>query len=220
MTIRLRASVQSLVFVVMQAATLFGSAGRTDIVEFWVYVAILAAVSALSLTLLDPDLMQERMRPGGRRVGLRFLPVIIVMFVHWTVAGLDRGRLHLSDTVPPGLEAVALALFALAWIVFVWAMYVNRFFSSIPRIQSERGHAVITTGPYRFVRHPGYTAALLAAVTSGLALGSWISTFIAPIALVGLVWRTMVEDRMLQSDLPGYADYAARVRYRLVPGIW
>ncbi len=142
------------------------------------------------------------------------------MFVHWTVAGLDRGRLHLSDTVPPGLEAVALALFALAWIVFVWAMYVNRFFSSIPRIQSERGHAVITTGPYRFVRHPGYTAALLAAVTSGLALGSWISTFIAPIALVGLVWRTMVEDRMLQSDLPGYADYAARVRYRLVPGIW
>ncbi len=220
MTIRLRASVQSLVFVVMQAATLFGAAGRIDIVEFWVYVAILAAVSALSLTLLDPDLMQERMRPGGRRVGLRFLPVIIVMFVHWTVAGLDRGRLHLSDTVLPGLEAVALALFALAWIVFVWAMYVNRFFSSIPRIQSERGHAVITTGPYRFVRHPGYTAALLAAVTSGLALGSWISTFIAPIALVGLVWRTMVEDRMLQSDLPGYADYAARVRYRLVPGIW
>jgi len=220
MTIRLRASVQSLVFVVIQAATLFGAAGRIDIVGFWVYVAILAAVSALSLTLLDPDLMQERMRPGGRRVGLRFLPIIVVMFVHWTVAGLDRGRLHLSDTVPPGLEAVALTLFALAWIVFVWAMYVNRFFSSIPRIQSERGHAVITTGPYRFVRHPGYTAALLAAVTSGIALGSWISTFIAPIALIGLVWRTMVEDRMLQSDLPGYADYAARVRYRLVPGIW
>src|SRR6266568_7945711 len=98
MTIRLRASVQSLVFVVMQAATLFGSAGRIDIVEFWVYVAILAAVSALSLTLLDPDLIQERMRPGGRRVGLRFLPVIIVMFVHWTVAGLDRSSSSCSCT--------------------------------------------------------------------------------------------------------------------------
>jgi protein-S-isoprenylcysteine O-methyltransferase Ste14 len=220
MTVRLQASVQSLVFVVVQAATLFGAAGRIDIVAFWVYVVILAAVSALSLTVLDPDLMQERMRPGGRRVGLRFLPVVIVIFLHWVVAGLDPGRLHLSDTVPPGLEAVALALVALAWIVFVWAMYVNRFFSSIPRIQSERGHSVITTGPYRFVRHPGYAAALLAAVTSGIALGSWISTFIAPIALVGLVWRTMVEERMLQSDLPGYADYAARVRYRLVPGIW
>ena len=83
-----------------------------------------------------------------------------------------------------------------------------------------RGHVVITTGPYGFVRHPGYTVALVAAVTSGIALGSWISTFIAPVALVLLVWRTIVEDRMLQRDLPGYAEYAARVRYRLVPRIW
>jgi protein-S-isoprenylcysteine O-methyltransferase Ste14 len=220
MTIRLQASVQSLVFVIMLAATLFGTAGRFDIIEFWVYIAIVAAVSALSLTILDTDLMQERMRPGGRHVGWHFLPLIIVMFLHWAVAGLDRGHFHLSDTVSTGLESVALMLFALAWIMFVWAMYVNRFFSSIPRIQSERGHTVISTGPYRFVRHPGYTAGLLAAATSGIALGSWISTFIAPIALALLVWRTMVEDRMLQRDLPGYADYAARVRYRLVPGVW
>src|SRR5262249_15072173 len=89
-----------------------------------------------------------------------------------------------------------------------------------PANPAERGHVVITTRPYRFVRHPGYTAALVAAVTSGIALGSWISTFIAPVALVLLVWRTTVEDRMLQRDLPGYAEYAARVRYRLVPGIW
>lgn len=220
MTIRLQASVQSLVFVIMLAATLFGTAGRFDIIEFWVYTAIVAAVSALSLTILGTDLMQERMRPGGRRVGRHFLPLIIIVFLHWAVAGLDRGHLHLSDEVKPILEVIALVLFALAWIVFVWAMYVNRFFSSIPRIQSERGHTVISTGPYRFVRHPGYTAALLAAVTSGIALGSWISTFIAPIALALLVWRTMVEDRLLRRDLPGYADYAVRVRYRLVPGVW
>jgi protein-S-isoprenylcysteine O-methyltransferase Ste14 len=100
----------------------------------------------------------------------------------------------------------ALVLFALAWIALVCTMYVNRFFSSIPRIQSERGHTVISTGPYRYVRHPGYTAALLGAVTSGIGLGSWISTFIAPIALALLVRRTIVEDRMLQRDLPGYAD--------------
>src|SRR5262245_12313473 len=220
MTTRLKASVQSLVFAIMLAATLFGTAGRFDIIEFWVYIAIVAAVSALSLTILDADLMQERMRPGGRRVGLHFLPLTIVIFLHWAVAGFDRGHLHLSDKVPSSLEVVALVLFALAWIVLVWAMYVNRFFSSIPRIQSERGHTVISTGPYRFVRHPGYTAALLAAVTSGIGLGSWISTFIAPVALALLVWRTMIEDRMLQRDLPSYADYAARVRYRLVPGIW
>jgi protein-S-isoprenylcysteine O-methyltransferase Ste14 len=206
-TIRLKASVQSLVFVIMLAATLFGSAGRFDIIEFWVYIAIVVAVSVLSLIILDPDLIQERMQPGGRRVGLHFLPLVILMFLHWAVAGLDRGHLHLSGTVPPSLKVVALVLFALAWIALVWAMYVNRFFSSIPRIQSERGHTVISTGPYRSVRHPGYTAGLLAAVTSGIALGSWVSTFIAPIALVLLVWRTIVEDRMLQRDLPGYADY-------------
>jgi protein-S-isoprenylcysteine O-methyltransferase Ste14 len=142
------------------------------------------------------------------------------MFLHWAVAGLDHGHFHLSDAVPPSLEVVALVLFALAWIALVWAMYVNRFFSSIQRIQSERGHTVVSTGPYRYVRHPGYTAGLLAALSSGIALGSWISTFIAPIALALLVWRTIVEDRMLQRDLPGYADYATRVRYRLVPGVW
>src|SRR5262249_36270996 len=170
-------------------------------VEFWVYLAIVAAVSALSLAILDTDLMQERMRPGGRRVGWHFLPLIVLIFVHPAVAGLDRGHLHLSDEVKPGLEAAALVLFASALIVLVWAMYVNRFFSSIPRIQSERGHTVISTGPYRFVRHPGYMAGLLAATTSGIALGSWISTFIVPIAFALLVWRTIFEDRMLQREL-------------------
>jgi protein-S-isoprenylcysteine O-methyltransferase Ste14 len=214
MTIRLQASVRSLAFIILLAVTLFGTTSRFDIVEFWVYIGIVAAVSTLSLTMLDPDLMQERMRPGGRRVGWHFLPLIVLIFVHWAVAGLNRGHLHFSDAVPAGLEVVALVLFAVAWIVLVWAMCVNRFFSSIPRIQTERGHTRISTGPYQFVRHPGYTAGLLAAVTSGIALGSWISTFIAPIALALLVWRTIVEDRMLRRGLPGYADYAARIRYR------
>src|SRR5262249_45118062 len=147
MTIRLKASLQSLLFVIMLAVTLFGTAGRFHIIQFFVYIALLAAVSARTLAILNTVLMQERMRPGGRRIGLHFLPLIIVIFLHWAVAGFDRGHLHLSDKVPPSLEVVALVLFALAWIVLVWAMYVNRFFSSIPRIQSERGHTRITTGP-------------------------------------------------------------------------
>src|SRR5262245_64013650 len=116
MTIRLQASVQKLAFVIMLAVTLFGTADRFDIIEFWVYLAIVAAVSALSLAILDTDLMQERMRPGGRRVGWHFLPLIVLIFVHPAVAGLDRGHLHLSDEVKPGLEAAALVLFASAWI--------------------------------------------------------------------------------------------------------
>jgi protein-S-isoprenylcysteine O-methyltransferase Ste14 len=85
------------------------------------------------------------------------------MSLHWAVAGVDRGRLQASDTVPAALEVVALVLFALAWLGIFWAMQVNRFFSSIPRIQAERGHAVVTRGPYAYVRHPGYTFAILAA---------------------------------------------------------
>ena len=79
---------------------------------------------------------------------------------------------------------------------------------------------MISDGPYRVIRHPGYAAALVAAVTSGVALGSWISTFIAPVSLVLIVRRILIEDRMLQRDLPGYMNYAERVRYRLIPYIW
>lgn len=215
-----QAATQTAIFLALLALTLFAPAGRLDIVEFWIYLAVMVAVSGLSFAVLDPDLMRERMRPGGQRVSLRFLPFILLMLAHWAIAGLDRGRLHVSDSVPAGLQAAALVAFALAWLGFVWAMRVNRFFSSIPRIQSERGHIVISSGPYRFVRHPGYTTALLAAIASGVALGSWLSTFIVPVAIVLLVRRTVVEDRLLMRDLPGYAAYAQRVRYRLVPGLW
>ena len=146
--------------------------------------------------------------------------MILLLFAHWAFAGLDCGRLHISDSVPFALQIVALLAFALAWLVFVWAMHVNRFFSSVARIQSDRGHMVISAGPYRFVRHPGYSAALIAAVTSGVALGSWLSTCIAPLGIAALLRRTVVEDRLLRRELPGYAEYAARVRYRLVPGVW
>jgi protein-S-isoprenylcysteine O-methyltransferase Ste14 len=214
------ATAQTLLFLILLALILFGSAGRVDFPEFWAYVAVMAAVSALALVVIDPDLMRERMRPGGQRVGPRFLPVILLLCAHWALAGLDRGRFHISDSVPVICRFAALVAFALAWLVVVWAMRINRFFSSVPRIQSERGHTVISSGPYRFVRHPGYMAALVAAVTSGVALGSWLSTCIAPLGIAALARRTIVEDRLLRRELPGYAEYAGRVRYRLVPGIW
>ena len=220
MTIALRYSIHTLSFTAAQATTLFGSAGRTDILEFWLYLAVSLSFLALSPMFLDPDLIRERVQPGGRSVGLRFLPLLIFVFLHWLLAGLDRGRLHLSDTVPSVLEAAALVLFVAAWILCVWAMHKNPFFSSTPRIQWERGHRVISDGPYSVVQHPGYAAALVAAVTSGVALGSWISTFIAPVSLVLIVRRILIEDRMLRRDLPGYVNYAERVRYRLIPYIW
>ncbi len=138
----------------------------------------------------------------------------------WAIAGLDRGRFHWSDTVTISLQFVALALFAAGWAVIVWAMHVNRFFSSVARIQHERGHYVVTSGPYRWLRHPGYSGAIVAALTSGVALGSWLSGAVGALGVPLVLWRTVAEDRLLRAELSGYEDYAQRVPYRLVPGLW
>jgi hypothetical protein len=98
-----------------------------------------------------------------------------VLFVHWIVAGLDRGRFHWSDSVPPWLQALALIAVAGGYALCFWAMAVNRFFSSVVRIQAERGQYVVTAGPYAYVRHPGYLAGILIMVASGPALGSWLA---------------------------------------------
>src|SRR5262249_2075446 len=100
MTVRTKALLQTLAFLVLLGIALFGAAGRLDVSEFWIYIAVLAAVSAVALTILDSDLMAERMRPGGQRVGWHFFPLIAFMFLHWVVAGLDRGRWHLGDALP------------------------------------------------------------------------------------------------------------------------
>jgi protein-S-isoprenylcysteine O-methyltransferase Ste14 len=100
-------------------------------------------------------------------------------------------------------------------------MLVNRFFSSVVRIQSDRGQHVIMTGPYAFIRHPGYFAGFVIILASGVALGSWVAATVLIIpSIPGLLYRAITEDRVLQAELPGYRDYAARVRWRVLPGIW
>jgi protein-S-isoprenylcysteine O-methyltransferase Ste14 len=215
-----QAVIASLVSLGMLVMVLFGCAGTFAIAGFWAYCAIMAAVFAASLVLVDPDLARERMRPGGRPPGVWLLVVTAGWIAHLAMAGFDRGRLHWTDDVPVAVQWAAMVAFALSNAAFVWAMHVNRFFSSVPRIQSERGHRVITDGPYRWVRHPGYTAGLVLLASSGLALGSWLATLIGALGIAFLLRRTVVEDRMLQAELPGYAAYAARVRYRLLPNVW
>jgi protein-S-isoprenylcysteine O-methyltransferase Ste14 len=103
----------------------------------------------------------------------------------------------------------------------LWAMVVNRFFSSVVRIQTDRGQHVIDTGPYAIIRHPGYLAGIVIMIASGIALGSWLAELLIVVcSLPFLIYRAITEDRVLQAELPGYRDYAARVRWRLVPGVW
>ncbi len=215
------AYVQSAVFFVLAAAALFASAGTLGIAVFWIYLAILAAIFVASFLWLDPDLARERMRPGGKKPPLALRLFSGVMVLHLVLAGLDRGRLHWSDTVPLWLQLLGLVALAGSYAFCIWAMRVNRFFSSVVRIQSDRGQHVVSSGPYAVIRHPGYLAGIVVVLASGIALGSWIAAaFLAITSLPFLFYRAITEDRTLQAELPGYRDYAQRVRWRFVPGIW
>jgi protein-S-isoprenylcysteine O-methyltransferase Ste14 len=215
------AYLRAIALLICATVALFASAGSFAITAFWIYLAILAAVFVAAFAMLDRGLLQERMRPGGRPtpLGLRLLNVVLL--AHWIIAGLDRGRLHWSDTVPPWLQALGLALVAMGYALVFWAMLVNRFFSSVVRIQSDRGQHVVSAGPYALVRHPGYSAGVLIVLASGIALGSWVAAaFLVAVVLPFLLYRVVNEDRVLQSRLEGYTAYTRRVPWRLVPGIW
>jgi protein-S-isoprenylcysteine O-methyltransferase Ste14 len=208
-------------FLVAAGVLLFGSAGTLAIPAFWIYLGILAVVFVASFMLLDPDLLHERMRPGGKPLPLGVMLATAVFSLHWVIAGLDRGRWHWTDTVPQWLAGAAFLAMAAAQLLALWAMRVNRFFSSIVRVQSDRGQYVVTAGPYAFIRHPGYAAGILLILASGLALGSWLAAaFVVATNLPFIAHRMGTEERVLAAQLPGYADYRRRVRWRLIPGVW
>lgn len=213
--------VQSIIFWILAAVPLFGGAGSLDYPTFWAYLVIFAGVLVGSFVWIDPDLARERLRPGGQKPPMALRLFSGVLILHWLVAGLDRGRFHWSDSVPDWLQILSLVLLASSYALSLWAMHVNRFFSSVVRIQSDRGQRVISTGPYAYVRHPGYLAGIVVMLTSGLALGSWLATavLLAP-SVPFLMYRVVTEDRVLHEELAGYGDYAARVRWRLLPGVW
>lgn len=138
---------------------------------------------------------------------------------HLVVAGLDAGRFHWSY-VSTVVQIMGLVGMLASFLTSVWAISTNRFFSPVVRIQEERGHHVITGGPYRLIRHPGYLASFGLFICSGLTLGSLWSLVPNIGCAVIMLRRVVIEDRFLHQHLDGYAAYASSTRYRLVPGIW
>jgi protein-S-isoprenylcysteine O-methyltransferase Ste14 len=208
-------------FLAAMGVLLFACAGRCDLPMFWAYLGVWTATLLVGPLVIDPTLIKERIRPGpgGKDYGRTAVFVILVL-AQLIVAGLDVGRFHWSDTVPLIVQIIGFLAMAAALAVVVWASAVNRFFSSVIRIQTERGHRVITTGPYRFVRHPAYAVAPFLVVGTGLALGSRLAALIGLLVVVWILRRTAEEDRILREQLEGYAAYAKKVRYRLLPGVW
>jgi protein-S-isoprenylcysteine O-methyltransferase Ste14 len=207
-----------LIVNVVAGAVVLG-VGQSNDPWLWAYVIVFAAISGLAVASIEADLARERFSPpspGADRLSLRL--VRLVALAHVLVAVLDS-RFGWSH-IPGWSRGLALAAFAASFLAILAAMRTNRFFSAVVRIQSERGHRVVDRGPYAFLRHPGYAAMIVGIPLSGVALGSW------PAALVALVYsaligrRVVFEDRFLQEHLEGYREYAARVRYRLLPGVW
>jgi protein-S-isoprenylcysteine O-methyltransferase Ste14 len=147
------------------------------------------------------------------------LMALSVSFPLVIVAGLDH-RFGWSPAFPAWLIAPGFILIALGYAFASWALAENRFFSSTVRIQADRRHEVCDTGPYRVVRHPGYAGNITPLPGIVLALGSIWTLVPVVLALIITVIRTALEDQALQQELPGYRDYAERVRYRLLPGIY
>jgi len=207
------------------AAALFVSSWRWDWGMAWAFVGVSAAVlivGGIGLLRINPGLVAERTRMGeGTKGWDKVLTVLYGLMGITTllVSGLDK-RFGWSGGVPLAVQLAALALFALGDLFAFWAMWSNAFFATTVRIQDERGHAVAQNGPYRYLRHPGYSGWLVCNIVPPLILdSSW--AFIPAVLTVGIILiRTAAEDHTLREELPGYAEYAQRVHYRLLPGVW
>jgi protein-S-isoprenylcysteine O-methyltransferase Ste14 len=214
-----------LTFVLILAAILFLVAGRWDWVMGWLYMAVYACVTVTGVLAvpLDPELVAERtqIKEGVKEWDKRLTVVGSVLYplAILIVAGLDE-RFGWSPQLPLALQVAALVLVAAGNLLSIWATAVNRFYGRFVRIQKERGHSVVSDGPYRYVRHPGYLGQIVFSLASALALGSLWTLVPAGLFAALLVVRTALEDRTLQDELDGYADYAGRVRHRLIPYIW
>jgi len=222
----LRGLLQVIVLLPILAALLFIPAGRLDWVMAWILLGVYLAglfVTSLLAALIDPELARERRKaPKGAKGWdklLIHLSNLLFFLVMLPLAGLDK-RFGWSPQVHLAVQIIALVGFVLGYGLVGWAMASNRFFSAIVRIQDDRGHAVASGGPYRYVRHPGYVGMITMLLVAPLVLSSLWALLPAALAALLYVVRTAMEDKTLHEELTGYAEYARRVRYRLLPGVW
>jgi protein-S-isoprenylcysteine O-methyltransferase Ste14 len=206
-------------------ALIFAAAGTLRWPRLWFFLGFYVVTTStlvLWLKKRDPALLKERMTvkkdvKGWDKTIIRIYTVVLM--VMYIVLPLDAVRFGWSR-VPAVLSWLAFAGIVLSWVIVLWAFRENAYLSAYVRIQTDRGHAVCTTGPYRFVRHPMYLAVILSILCVPLFLGSLYSLIPAGLVVGLFVLRTSLEDRTLQRELPGYADYAAKTRWKLVPKVW
>ena len=207
------------------AFALFGSAGDWEWTRGWICYALYGG-GTLVMTLIvrrkQPGLMEERAKmrrpdtkPFDKLFFAIFLPLMLLLPV---VAGCDYR--YQGPTMPDWLLWPGAAISVAGTALVTWTLSVNRHAESTVRIQTDRGHTVVTGGPYRYVRPPMYVGIILSYLAAPLILGSWWSFAVSGSIAMALIWRTVNEDATLQRELPGHRDFARRTPYRLLPGLW
>ena len=221
-----RGIIRVILFNLIVALIFFIPAGHTDWPQAWVMIAMWVLFYLIMLVVgrrVSPDMILERakgIQKEGKAYERPLLSVYMLTFAALAItAGLDYGRYGWSD-IPLWVQAVAFVPVFFAYALPIWATLSNPFAAGVMRIQEERGHHVISSGPYRYIRHPMYLSTVLFGLFSPLFIGSWWALIPGFAMVCVFVVRTILEDNVLQEELPGYAAYAQKVRYRLVPGIW
>jgi protein-S-isoprenylcysteine O-methyltransferase Ste14 len=220
-----RYTIRETMGLVGMGIALFWSAGRINWWPAWASLAVMFAwIAATAVVILrfNPALLVERLGPrkGAKPWDTAIMSILgLAQLVRYVVAGLDQ-RYDWTGGFPLVVQFVALAACALGYILVVWATASNAFFSQIVRIQAERGHTVVTGGPYRYVRHPAYVGAIMYELAVSILLASWWAFITSGLSITLLIVRTVFEDRVLMAELNGYTDYARQIRFRLFPGLW
>jgi protein-S-isoprenylcysteine O-methyltransferase Ste14 len=219
---RLVTFVASTAFLVALGAAMFLVAGTINLPSVWLYLALRVLFNAGCVLTMSEDVARERLKPGPGAKPERLFPIASgsLWVAHIAIAVLDLGRFGWSAGFPVWLYVIGVVGTLAGMGLVVWALRHNEYLSARIRIQGERGHRAATTGPYAHIRHPNNAGGSLIALASGLILGSWPS--IVPMLLwVGLVaYRSLNEEKVLFAGLEGYREYAQKVRYRFLPGVW
>lgn len=217
---------QTLFFAAAVGAMLVLCAGTTDWPGAWIFLAAMqggALAMSLWLAVNDPALLKDRMATRQQKKGKPdriLMPLLNLFFIVWLALMAFDVRVHGTQQMPLWLNLTAGVLIFAAFLGCILVFRENTFATGIVRVQAERGHRVIDTGPYGHVRHPLYSAALASYLAAPFALGSWWGLAGLPAFAILVLLRARAEEKLLETELSGYRDYMAKVRYRFVPGLW
>jgi protein-S-isoprenylcysteine O-methyltransferase Ste14 len=217
-----RRVVQTILTLVLQSVILFISAGTYRWIWAWIFVVTGVVILVINFMVLPQEVIEERGRKKGNvkkwdkiLTTISILPLLGI----YIISGLDY-RFNWSGDLQISINIIGIVLSFLGSMIFTWSMVSNRYFSTMVRIQEERGHQVAVEGPYKYVRHPGYVGYIIMVISTPLALASLYALIMSLMVSAIFIIRTALEDKTLSIELDGYEEYSKKVRYRLIPFIW